>query len=477
MADKFKKEMQFKTLWHHRKPAFWLHKDRERPAGFRASPEVIRFDVEPGVEPSGKPPVRIFLGTEPFQYRAERVFIWAINQVRNPSRVYEIYMMKDLAGFNRAGWKTGFTNYRYGIPALAGGEGRAIFNDVDQIYLADPAEMFDLEMSGAGIMGVTERETSVLLIDCAKMIKFWSIEDAKGGMKHRHFRDITRENKLWRKLPAEWNARDAEYRAGQSKCFHFTTLQTQPWQPFPNQLRYTPHPNGDVWFALENAADKARFTPFTKEIPSRRFGEMLDQSRRMHNGGEAQLGLTAEQTFDGHTLRKHEDAIAKLIHETGAKHLLDYGSGKGSAYKPFPGEPAEGRIKAHPAWPGVKVTCFDPGFAPYSAPYEGKFDGVISTDVLEHIPDDDIGWVLDEMFAAADKFVYTVAACYPARKTMPNGENAHVTLQPPDWWKLQMEMAARRNPGVRWILYTVEKGALGKKRRAFNGESTLTEAA
>jgi hypothetical protein len=477
MAEKHKKERHLMTLWYHRKPAFWVHKDRERPVGFRASPEVIRFDVEPGVEPSDKPPVRIFLGTEPFQYRAERVFIWAIKQVRNPARVYEIYMMKDLAGFSRAGWKTGFTNYRYAIPALAGGEGRAIFNDVDQIYLADPAEMFDMDMRGAGILCVTGRETSVMLIDCAKMIKFWSAEDAKTGKKHRYFRDITHNNNLWGKLPGEWNARDEEFRAGQSKCFHFTTLQTQPWKPFPKQLRYTPHPNGEVWFALEHAADKAQFTPFTREQPSRRFSEMLERYHRMYNSGEAQLGSTAEETFDSHMLRKHDDAIAKLIDQTGAKRLLDYGSGKRNSYQPFPGEPADGLIKAHPAWPGINVTCFDPRFGPYPEPYQDKFDGVISIDVLEHIPDDDVGWLLDEMFASADKFVYAVAACYPVPEVLPNDENAHCTLQTPEWWKLQMEMAARRNSGVRWEFCAVEKKGTREKRRLFSGACNLGEAA
>lgn len=477
MADKFKKESQFKTRWHDHTLAYWLRKDRGRPEGFRDAPELVRLDVEPGVTPSPKPPVRIFLGTEPRQYRAQRVFVWAIRQVRDPARVYEIHMMKDLKGFDRTGWKTGFTNYRYAIPTLAGGKGRAIFNDVDQIYLADPAELFDLEMNGAGILGVTERETSVMLIDCAKMIRFWNIDDARHGKKHAYFRAITHGNNLWGRLAGEWNARDEEFRAGQSKCFHFTTLQTQPWQPFPELLRYHPHPDGEVWFALERAADEAGFTIFTKDHPSPRFGAMVEQNRLMHAAGEATLGLSADETFDGHTLRKHEAAIADLIGQTGARTLLDFGAGKGTGYTRAAGEAADSRVRVHPAWPDVRVTCFDPGYAPFAAPYDGTFDGVISTDVVEHITDEDIDWVLDEMFRAAGKFVYVVAACYPARKALPNGENAHVTLQAPEWWKLQMEMAARRNPGIRWTLCAVEKTGRGKKRRVFTGDENLARAA
>ncbi|TFG61325.1 MAG: hypothetical protein E4H32_07520, partial [Nitrospirales bacterium] len=81
-----------------------------------------------------KTPVRIFVGTETAQARAERIFVWSIDVVRDPSRTYEIYLMKELNGFDRRRWLTGFTNYRFAIPELAGGSGRAIYNDVDQIY-------------------------------------------------------------------------------------------------------------------------------------------------------------------------------------------------------------------------------------------------------------------------------------------------------------------------------------------------------
>jgi len=107
-------------------------------SGMRSRPEVIVLDVKEGVRPSGKPPVRIFLGTEPAQYRAERIFVWSIERVRDPARIYEIHLMKELAGFDRRRWLTGFTNYRYAIPHFAGGTGRAIWNDVDEIYVSDP---------------------------------------------------------------------------------------------------------------------------------------------------------------------------------------------------------------------------------------------------------------------------------------------------------------------------------------------------
>jgi NAD(P)-dependent dehydrogenase (short-subunit alcohol dehydrogenase family) len=85
--------------------------------------------------------VRIFVGTEPVQHRAERVFFHALRKVRNPARVYEVYRMLRLPGFAQGRWRTGFTNFRFAIPDLAGRHGRALYNDVDEIYLGDPAEL------------------------------------------------------------------------------------------------------------------------------------------------------------------------------------------------------------------------------------------------------------------------------------------------------------------------------------------------
>src|SRR5215831_13561547 len=124
------------------------------PPGARAQPECVVLGVRDGVTPSAKPPVRIFLGTELAQYRAERIFFWSIEQVRDPSRVYEIYLMKELAGFDRRGWLTGFTNYRFAISHFAGNSGRAIYNDVDQVYLADPGELFDSDLGGHGFLAL-----------------------------------------------------------------------------------------------------------------------------------------------------------------------------------------------------------------------------------------------------------------------------------------------------------------------------------
>ena len=477
MAKKFKKEAQFKTRWYHRTPRYWFLKDLVRPEGVRDTPEVFRLGVEPGVKPNRKPPVRIFLGTEAGQFRAERVFVWSIIQVRDPARVYEIYFMKDLKGYDRTGWKTGFTNYRYGIPSMAGGKGRAIYNDVDQFYLADPGEMFDLDMGGAGMLGITERETSVMLIDCEKMIRCWTLDYAQHGKTHAFFRETVHDNKLWGRLPPEWNARDDEFRADKSKCFHFTTLQTQPWQPFPDVLRYEPHPDGEVWFSRERAADAAGFTVFTKDRPSRRYGEMMVQYKLLRSGTDKTANLAAKAVVEQRSLDLHVAEIRELLQQEGAKTVLDYGSGTGAQYLPAAGDASKPVTRRLAAWPGVRVTCYDPVMQKFDAVAQGKHDAVISVNALQHVPEEDVGWVLDEMFGAAKSFVYAAVSSAAAKQVLPNGLPAPCNIQMVEWWKGQFELASKRSPGIRWRVRAVEKNNSLKGSRSFDGIGDMEKAA
>ena len=54
---------------------------KQGPVGFPIEDlQRVRLGVRPGYEPSEKPPVRVFIGSEPAQYRPERVLVWSIEQ-------------------------------------------------------------------------------------------------------------------------------------------------------------------------------------------------------------------------------------------------------------------------------------------------------------------------------------------------------------------------------------------------------------
>jgi hypothetical protein len=194
--------------------------------------------------------------------------------------------------------------------------------------------------------------------------------------------------------------------------------------------------------------------PHSRSSPSPRYRELAALYARMHVEGEARLGIPPEKTFRGSSLPRHVGRIKRLIDTTGARTILDYGSGKGMQYRPHK-VVVEGKHVADGIaeyWDVDEVRCYDPGYKPYSALPEDKFDGVVCTDVLEHLPEEDLGWILDEIVGFAEKFVYLNVACFPAKKTLPNGENAHVTVREPDWWAALVQKVVA-GIGVEWELH------------------------
>ncbi len=100
----------FRTGFRDRTLAHWRTKLVVHPPGQNAEP--LRLVLEPAAPPNGKPPVRIFIGTEPRQLRAERVLIRSIARHREPGRAYEIHLMKNIKGIERPRLATGFSHCR-----------------------------------------------------------------------------------------------------------------------------------------------------------------------------------------------------------------------------------------------------------------------------------------------------------------------------------------------------------------------------
>ena len=197
---------------------------------------------------------------------------------------------------------------------------------------------------------------------------------------------------------------------------------------------------------------------FSRANPSPEFRALLDLYGKMHQEGDALNGIPAEQTFQGISLQPHVEPIAMLTRRFAAKSLLDYGCGKAEGYDKITLKTPDGRsirgLKA--IWGLESIRLYDPGHEPYAALPEGQFDAVISTDVMEHLPEPDLDWVIGEMFEYAARFLYVSIACYPARKLLPDGRNAHITQRSPGWWMDRFAAAGTRYRGVRWYLAIFE---------------------
>jgi len=74
---------------------------------------------------------------------------------------------------------------------------------------------------------------------------------------------------------------------------------------------------------------------FSRAGPSPRYRRLIEQYQFMHLHGETHLCIPPEQTFPGQSLPKEAPNIKRLIRQTGARTLLDYGCGKGQQYWPL----------------------------------------------------------------------------------------------------------------------------------------------
>lgn len=207
---------------------------------------------------------------------------------------------------------------------------------------------------------------------------------------------------------------------------------------------------------------------YSRNNPSPRYRDLMDQYCLMHAKGETFLQIPPEQTFPGLSLPPQAARIKRLIDLTQAATLLDYGSGKGQQYDEtnvFRAPDGSLHDSILDYWDIVGVYCYDPCYPPFSKLPTNRFDGVVSTDVLEHCPEQDIPWIIEEIFGFADLFVFANVACYPARKRLPNGENAHTTIRSPSWWEEILIQTARQHPGIVWEAWiqTAEETPDGRK--------------
>ena len=403
--------------------------------GTRTQLERVVLGVRKGVTPSEQPPVRIFVGTEPDQYRAERIFIWSIEQVRNPSRVYELYLMNDLAGFDRRGWLTGFTNYRFAIPHFTEGHGRAIYNDTDQIYLADPGELFDTALGNSGFLSMHDHDTSVMLIDCERMASVWTLEAAQQRRRKRLEAEARAVPGLWGQLDPHWNARDDEYDPKHSKLLHYTTIHAQPWQPFPQRFAYQHNPVGHVWFDLEQAANEAGYQVFQAQRPSARYRALCTRLRDASTQPSSPT-CSMQTTRNDHS-SDFQEHIEKLSTATQSHTLLDYSFGIGPSL-----------TRSH----GLLVSHYNPAFAAPTPSACEATDGVVCTDTMDFLPDEDVPWMLEELFRYARHFVSVSVNVVPYERRLPNGTRLQGRVRPLPWWQTHLDATSRRYPKLRWHL-------------------------
>jgi len=145
----------------------------------------------------------------------------------------------------------------------------------------------------------------------------------------------------------------------------------------------------------------------------------LDQYKQIHK--EKKYGVSG----DGHV-----PWLKKLI-PSDADSILDYGAGQSNTAYLLKKET------------GIEdVVAYDPAVEGRDIKPERDFDVVVCTDVMEHVPEEEIDGVLTDIWGYAPVAVFAIAL-KPAAATLPNGENAHCTVKPKEWWESRLKQVWR----------------------------------
>lgn len=136
----------------------------------------------------------------------------------------------------------------------------------------------------------------------------------------------------------------------------------------------------------------------------------LDQYAQLH--GTMRYGATG---------RNKLKMVEPWIQIARPRSILDYGAG-------------QSRMVEEIRSPGLAVRDrYDPAIPEIALAPRQRYDLVTCIDVLEHLDESEVAAVVADVAAFGDKALFVVDT-KKAGTILPNGENAHATVRPGEWW-------------------------------------------
>jgi hypothetical protein len=143
--------------------------------------------------------------------------------------------------------------------------------------------------------------------------------------------------------------------------------------------------------------------------------EYLEQNRQLHEAGT--YGISGG---------RWAEPVRQLCEQLGTRDILDYGCGQRMLEKSL----------------GFAIRNYDPCIPGLDSPPQPA-DIVVCADVLEHIEPECLDAVLDDLQRLTRHAGFLLIATRPAAKSLPDGRNAHLIQQPPEWWLPKLEQRFR----------------------------------
>ncbi|MEM9059069.1 MAG: hypothetical protein AAGD13_01285 [Pseudomonadota bacterium] len=178
-----------------------------------------------------------------------------------------------------------------------------------------------------------------------------------------------------------------------------------------------------------------------------KYEQLIELYGRMaREGYDTRKGKRVDVAYSDQEALRFRQELKPLFAAHGIRSVLDYGGGGGDWREK---EVKEGGSLS--SYLGIEdYRVFEPARA---VDDREPADAVVCFDVLEHVFVGDIGYVLNDVFAHAQRLVVINVAGYQANALLPTGENAHISLRPAQWWKGAVDLVASAWPDVTVALY------------------------
>jgi len=180
--------------------------------------------------------------------------------------------------------------------------------------------------------------------------------------------------------------------------------------------------------------------------------------------------LHASQPDYGSASKSLLKYVLPLIGSFPCGSVIDYGCGKGTLGRAIETET------------GIPTYCYDPYVEAFSRRPSHRFDLLVNTDVLEHIPEGDLDRVFADMKALSDRCMFVISTRY-ADQILGNGDNAHCTVKPGSWWAERIlrhfpvarEIPAEHEYASSFVTWNLADEAVQKIARAKRGNRVKRE--